>query len=119
MQVAVFTGRHMDGIDAKFGFRFFTGFEKFFVAFAVGKKFNPLDIVSFFHGMGNRADTDLPAGSRLFQHGHMFFFCPVAGSLGHVFHIFATAHQRRTAAMHHFHDIAAMHALVHFKLMSH
>jgi hypothetical protein len=106
MQIAILPSGYLARIDFEHGLRRFTGAEKLPVnPIVVGNRFNPLNMMFVFHGMGHTAYLYLEAALDFFDHRDMLFFCRVNGILGKQFHWRAAADKLALAFVQHFHDI--------------
>jgi hypothetical protein len=119
VQVAVFAGRDFFRSDAEFGFRGLAGAEILTVDLAVGNKFDPFNIMSVEHRMGDFADHDLVSSGGFVDDRDVFFPGCVHGPFNLKLHVLTATDQGSSAAMHHFYDISTQFTFVHFESLSH
>jgi cold shock CspA family protein/uncharacterized LabA/DUF88 family protein len=127
VEIAVFSGAYLRsgaylGLGCLHGeerLGFIPAFQEPPVGNPVRQKFNPLDVVLFFHRMRDRADADGIAPGALFDHRDVLFLGGVGGIFRKNLHGLAAAHGIPGAGIENFYDITADLAFVNFKRLCH
>ena len=121
MEVAVLIGGHelVAGSHGEGDGGLLTGLQSFALISLLGLQADPLDVVFFLHGVGNRTngDSDLVTVHR--YHRDMFFRGGVCGVCHHFLHLFPAADNFRTVVLNVGNDVAAVGTFVEFHIHDH
>jgi len=107
VQIAVFPCRYRPCVNAKHGFRSFTGFQELTVCRLSRNNFDPLDVVLLFYGMRDDPNFDFHPGIRLLNDRYVLFFCGIHGVFLPQHHGLTAADQFTFSAMEDFNNISA------------
>jgi hypothetical protein len=105
VQITKFSGTHLNGICLENRFRRGPGGKKLNVSFPIRYKFDPLDVMLFFHGMSHAADLDLKPSGNFFDDRDVLFLGGVNGVLFEQNHRLSAADQFAAAPMQHLDNI--------------
>lgn len=114
VQVAVSPGGYLAGIGHEDGLGLVSGLQETGQALVAGDEFDPLDVVFFFHGMGDRAHGDFISAIDLGDDGNMLLKSTISGAFFHELHGLAAAGRNALPGLIDFNNVAATVAFVDF-----